>query len=96
MVVLGEHRSSDSYARNKVILRISNGDKSHKGMCTDPPILRNMEFILSAGCSCAALMRSMEIISQDYSECRGSCDRLVEVSVSIYTKTGTLNVCVKN
>lgn len=86
--VLSKHRSLDPRARSQIIVRISNGDKTHRGMCTDPPILRNLEFILSPGCSCSAYNRSMGILSQDYSDCRGGCDRIATVLVTVFTQKG--------
>jgi len=72
----------------QVIIRISNGNKGHGGTCTDPAVLRTLEFRLSASCSCRPGDYSQRGVSQDFSKCRGSCEPLAEVLVNIYSQSG--------
>lgn len=71
----------------QVIIRISNGNKGHIGTCTDPDVLRTLEFRLSASCSCRSRDYSQQGVSRDFSKCRGSCEPLAEVLVNIYSQS---------
>ncbi|ORY19379.1 hypothetical protein BCR34DRAFT_582117 [Clohesyomyces aquaticus] len=85
--VLNKHRTSGPGARNQVIVRISNGVKAHQDLCTDPPILRSWEFILSPGCFSTA-----GTVSRFYTNCKGWWDRIAEVSISIFRSSVVLTL----
>lgn len=53
--VLGEEYQLDQHERSRIIIGISNGNKDHRGVCTDPPILRTVEFKISEGCTCSSV-----------------------------------------
>ena len=85
---LSENREIDDYKTNQVIIRMSNGNKGHGGICTDPPALRVLEFRLSAGCTCiTADYTAYTRGALDFAKCRGSCPAL-DVQVDIFSKTG--------
>jgi hypothetical protein len=50
--VLDEDRQLDQHDKDQIIIRTSNGNKRHIGLCSDPPILRTLEFRLVANCTC--------------------------------------------
>lgn len=91
--VLREDNQLDQHDRSRIIMGISNGNKGHRGVCTDPPILRTLEFKISAGCTCSS-GRSTAPYSRgtlDFSGCVGRCVT-VEVLVSIFSENGAYNV----
>lgn len=87
---LSKDREIDEYKTNQVIIRMSNGNKAHGGMCTDPPVLQVLEFRLSAGCTCIPADNNLggyACDALDFSKCRGLC-QVLEVQVDIFSKTG--------
>ncbi len=87
--VLREDYQLDHHDRSRIIIGISNGNKGHRGVCTDSPILRTLEFKISAGCTCAS-GRSTAPYSRgtlDFSECMGRCVT-IEVLVSVFSEKG--------
>lgn len=88
--VLREEYRLNHHDRSRIIIGISNGNKGHRGVCTDPPILRTLEFKISAGCTCAS-GRSTTPYSRgtlDFSECMGRCVT-IEVLVSVFSEKET-------
>jgi len=83
--VLSEGNKLEQHARSQIIIRISNGIKRHRGICTDPPILRTLEFKLCAGCTC--LRTDWSVWPPDRSKCHGTCEGN-EVYVSIFSDKG--------
>lgn len=85
--VLSEHDLLDPTNKDQTILRISNGSMRHPGLCTDPPILRTLEFRSVSGCTCrGADFRS----AKNFLQCLGSCDGFkgASVLVSIFSESG--------
>jgi len=87
---LSEDRKINEHKSSQVTIRMSNGNKGHRGTCTDPPVLRVLEFKLSAGCTCLTSDFNRGPYSRgalDFAKCRGMCPAL-EVQVDIFSETG--------
>jgi Heterokaryon incompatibility protein (HET) len=87
--VLSEDRQLDQHDRDQIMIRISNGNKRHIGLCSDTPILRTLEFRLLVDCTCPGANYYFRS-GRDFSKCLGSCEgiRGTEVSASIFSESG--------
>ncbi|KAK4167805.1 heterokaryon incompatibility protein-domain-containing protein [Cladorrhinum sp. PSN259] len=89
--VLSENQKINEYNTSQVIVRISNGNPGHtsSNQCSDPPILRVLEFKLSPGCTCPTSNYDLLPGSRgalDFAKCRGWCP-VVAVKVDIFSET---------
>lgn len=87
--VLSEDGLLDQHDEDQIIIRISNGNKRHIGMCNDPPILRTLEFKLVANCTCPGAEYSDV---KTFSNCVGLCDGNSRTAVLaiIFSESGAL------
>ncbi|KAK3386525.1 heterokaryon incompatibility protein-domain-containing protein [Podospora didyma] len=81
--VLGSYASVAEHKSSQVIIRLSNGNKGHKGICTEPPILRILELGLCSACKCPPKNQLRLRGSLGFSECFGGCGE-VDVSVDVF------------
>ena len=81
---LGDDHGSEELDRRPIIIRLSNGNSGHGGLCIDPPLLRVLEIGLSKDCTCQVLNRYGRKHDSNYT---GSCDA-IKLSVDVYTHKG--------